>query len=199
MSFISLSLLQVSHSCLNIIRLCDKSSEILCDTAMTARALIWLLSLQKALRVKWHAVRSRLFNHLIWHLSVLLWHKINHIRLRDAAFVVVLLWGGWCWGASSGTLGGARSCRGRPRHRSPSLGVHVRRSATQRGYPAERETQSTSCRDVGVSVHRKTWKKLCALVNNPPLDVDRSCSQSSTCPHPTLHHQCKAPSEWQHI
>lgn len=148
--------MQVSYSCLNIIR----QFHILKKPVQFPLTVWWQLRLwsdnchyvscnHKWLRVKWHAVHFPLFDHLIWRLPVPLQQENNRMWLR-VGLRRVLLWGGWCWGASWDTLGEARSCRGKPRHRNRNLVARVQRSAIQRGYPAGREnvTLSTYYRNV---------------------------------------------------
>lgn len=137
--------MQVLYSCLNIIRrfyLVTKPEQFPLTAWWQPR--LWsdnchfVCFNQTSLRVKWHAVHFPLFDHLIWHLPASVKKIIGCIW--DMAFIGVLLWGEWCWGASWGTLGEAQSCRGKPRHRNRNPGAHVQRSAIQRGYPAKRET-----------------------------------------------------------
>lgn len=71
--------------------------------------------------------------------------KIKRIQQHKLMGDAVVLWGGWCWGASWDTLEGGWSCRGKPPHQSLNPGARVQRSAIQTGCPADRGMVKREC------------------------------------------------------
>ena len=88
-SFIRLSLVKVSYSCLNKLR----QSHIPTKPVQFPPTVWWQPRLwsdnchfvccnQKWLRVKWHVVHFLLFDHMIWHIPVPLQQQNNRMQLR---------------------------------------------------------------------------------------------------------------------